>query len=334
MTSTKEVNANHLSIAMLAQGMKHKLRVHDKSERDAVLARGDLQFSQLNSGIGIHCSDLRVTKCASSTTDIHPCVSFNVLTHGRVDYSLGEHLYHFNVTDKPIVFVNLITSEQVFTRHLFSEQRVRKANVTIDKSTLFSRCETKEDREALMSLFAGRTGVFNMPFEDEYHVLAEQLIKEKLNPGLFHQLRAEQLALGFIGKCLTAMLSQTVVKSPMYTKPSTVVLDRPRGGDHQLETALNKLVEENSSLDNVAKQMGISVSTLQRKVKANYNMTTFEYVRNKRLEKARNAIIIDGVSIGEAAYTAGYQHAANFVTAFKKYFDMTPAQLRKKHHIE
>jgi len=85
------------------------------------------------------------------------------------------------------------------------------------------------------------------------------------------------------------------------------------------------------SLDEIAGALGVSVSTLQRKFKAAYGYTVIDYVRRRRLEIARSALLLDGISIGEAAYLAGYNHPSNFVAAFRKQFDVTPARLVRQH---
>ena len=335
LKANKVIESKDLSSVMAEQGMKHKLRLSRPEGAHVVLAKGDLQFSQFPSGVGVHCSDLKVKRRASSTTDIQPCVSFSILTHGRVDYSLGGQHYYFEAQKSPVIFVNVVTSEQVFTRHLYDNQRVRKANVSVDKSWLLSRCETPSDIKAINAIFNQKTCVYELPGDEEFSTLAEQLIYEKLTPGLTQQMMAEHIALKFIAKSLNILISDKSLQPEQYinTDSFTFKSSQIDTFDKKLESALDQLLDESMSLENVSKQLGISVSTLQRKVKANYNVTTFEYIRNKKLEKARNAIIIDDKSIGEAAYLAGNQHVANFVTAFKKHFDVTPAQLRKIHQV-
>ena len=85
------------------------------------------------------------------------------------------------------------------------------------------------------------------------------------------------------------------------------------------------------SLNTLAEENNISVSTLQRRFKSYCGITVNEYIRTSRLEQAKKSIITDGKSIGEAAYIAGYNHSSNFVTAFKRHFHTTPKELIKSH---
>jgi AraC-like DNA-binding protein len=47
------------------------------------------------------------------------------------------------------------------------------------------------------------------------------------------------------------------------------------------------------------------------------------------LLRARQALEQEGRSVGEAADIAGYTSAANFATAFKRHFGITPRQCRE-----
>ncbi|CAM5502008.1 AraC family transcriptional regulator OS=Stutzerimonas stutzeri OX=316 GN=CXK95_03430 PE=4 SV=1 [Stutzerimonas stutzeri] len=57
-------------------------------------------------------------------------------------------------------------------------------------------------------------------------------------------------------------------------------------------------------------------------------MTIFEYQRARRLLQARQALEREGISVNEAAWRAGYNSAANFATAFKRQFGISPRQVR------
>lgn len=60
-------------------------------------------------------------------------------------------------------------------------------------------------------------------------------------------------------------------------------------------------------------------------------MTVIDYMRQRSLEGARSAMMQEGLSLGEAAYLAGYKYPSNFVTAFRKQFPITPSELMKSH---
>jgi AraC-like DNA-binding protein len=77
-----------------------------------------------------------------------------------------------------------------------------------------------------------------------------------------------------------------------------------------------------------AREGGVSVNTLQRLFRAMHGTTVFEHLRAMKLQRAREALERDGVPVSEAAYRAGYTSAANFTTAFKRRFGVSPKNLR------
>ena len=58
-------------------------------------------------------------------------------------------------------------------------------------------------------------------------------------------------------------------------------------------------------------------------------MPVMEYMRARRLEKARLALERGEVGISGAAALAGYRSEANFATAIRRRYGLTPSDLRK-----
>jgi AraC-like DNA-binding protein len=53
-------------------------------------------------------------------------------------------------------------------------------------------------------------------------------------------------------------------------------------------------------------------------------------MRETRLQAARDAMDKDGLTIGQAAFLAGYSSPANFSTAFKRVFGISPSEARER----
>ena len=98
--------------------------------------------------------------------------------------------------------------------------------------------------------------------------------------------------------------------------------------------ALRELLDEGGadalSLAQIAARACISVNTLQRHFRAMWGTTVAQYLRERKLARARLALEVDGVSVTQAAWLAGYNSAANFATAFRRRFGMTPGQVRAR----
>ena len=82
------------------------------------------------------------------------------------------------------------------------------------------------------------------------------------------------------------------------------------------------------SLAALAAGFAISQSKLKQDFQRAFGASAREYLLERRLLIGRNAILRDGLSIAEAAYRAGYQHPANFTSAFTRHFGYPPSRLK------
>lgn len=82
------------------------------------------------------------------------------------------------------------------------------------------------------------------------------------------------------------------------------------------------------SLTVLARDAGMSVSTLQRHFKLLTGSTIVSYIRRCRLEVARLAMLEKGLSIAEAAFLSGYSNPSNFAVAYKRAFGSAPSSLK------
>ena len=77
-------------------------------------------------------------------------------------------------------------------------------------------------------------------------------------------------------------------------------------------------------MDDIAKACGLSTSALQNRFSEAFNITVKRYMRKRLLERAKRALGVEGRTIGEAAYEAGYNHTSNFVSAFTREYGLPP----------
>ncbi|MCC7250491.1 AraC family transcriptional regulator [Hyphomicrobium sp.] len=82
------------------------------------------------------------------------------------------------------------------------------------------------------------------------------------------------------------------------------------------------------TIETIARESGASVSSVQRHFKQQFGITVFEFIRRKRLEAARDALEVRGVTVAEAAWIAGYTSPSGFITAFKKTYGTCPGDIR------
>lgn len=82
----------------------------------------------------------------------------------------------------------------------------------------------------------------------------------------------------------------------------------------------------NLSVEMVASHLGISKSTIQRKVKSSVNKNLNQLIREYRLEKARKMIERHAGSLTDIAQATGFNSLSYFSYSYKKFFGVAPSQ--------
>ncbi|ACU61814.1 helix-turn-helix domain-containing protein [Chitinophaga pinensis] len=96
---------------------------------------------------------------------------------------------------------------------------------------------------------------------------------------------------------------------------------------------ITRLVEENLtnaiSLNQLARLAGRSVSSLRRDFISIYNMPPSRWIRQKKLERAKELLVNTDMTVTSICYTLGFESVAHFSRAFKSYFRYSPSGLRE-----
>ena len=90
------------------------------------------------------------------------------------------------------------------------------------------------------------------------------------------------------------------------------------------------LSNEDFSVEEIAKNLGVSRVQLYRKVKALLNVNVNDYILNTRLQKAKYLLQYEESTISEVAYAVGFSSPAYFSTVFKSKFGVTPKTFKEK----
>ncbi len=95
-------------------------------------------------------------------------------------------------------------------------------------------------------------------------------------------------------------------------------------------TMMENISENDLSVERIAGLMGISISTLYRKVKALTDLNSVEYIRLARLKKAAELLSEGNYRINEISYLVGFSSPSYFATSFQKQFGISPSQFIRK----
>lgn len=102
---------------------------------------------------------------------------------------------------------------------------------------------------------------------------------------------------------------------------------------------LNKYIEENLTnqslnIEMIANEMGMSNSSLYRKVKGLSNLSPVDFIRIVRLKKAIRLMQNGEKRISEIAYLAGFSSPAYFSSSFQKQYGKSPSDFLKEWDIK
>lgn len=83
-------------------------------------------------------------------------------------------------------------------------------------------------------------------------------------------------------------------------------------------------IDNPPGLGQLAREVGMSHTKLNRCFRKIYGTTVFQYLRNERLSLARQ-MLDSGLNVTETAYAVGYESISHFSQAFKKQFGIVPS---------
>ena len=97
---------------------------------------------------------------------------------------------------------------------------------------------------------------------------------------------------------------------------------------------MKKNIYSKLMLDDIAIFMGSNRSKLAATFKQVLGVGVFEWLRKQRMLKAKALLIHSELSIQEIGFEVGYENSANFSSAYKKQFGISPRQQRNLSKIE
>lgn len=294
--------------------------------RDKVM-QGQWSFQQFANGLSIHYGEVTELSDISVSVDLPAGLSFNLVFAGEVAFSLANCEYCLGREIKPIECSAFALSRaETMTRRLSSGMKLHKLNVFAELGWLQARCSGRRQTQELLDLFQHHGRLHR--WEPSARVLhaAGRILDAQLREGEIQAaLHGEAHAISLLSAFMDDLIYQSQQSAEGETTCTSVDFLR------RCQSIIEHSQAEELTLENVASLLNVSISTLQRRFKAAYGTTAIQYLRQQRLNRARKALLRDGLSIGEASYIAGYTHTANFASAFKKQFLLPPsAYVRQK----
>jgi AraC-like DNA-binding protein len=92
---------------------------------------------------------------------------------------------------------------------------------------------------------------------------------------------------------------------------------------------INEHLMDHITLEETAKECGMSLSCFQRAFKREVGMTFNKYVNTIRISKARQLLHENSKTMSEIAFACGYTNQYHFTRTFKRFSNMPPRSFRK-----
>ena len=100
---------------------------------------------------------------------------------------------------------------------------------------------------------------------------------------------------------------------------------------HSARTHLLKSLSVTPSMKELEKLTGTNSKHLNAAFKACAGTTVYEYLREERMKEAKSLLQQTHLAVQDVSHQVGFADSANFSTAFKERFGLTPRDFRKQH---
>ncbi|WP_111496786.1 helix-turn-helix transcriptional regulator [Marinobacter bohaiensis] len=280
---------------------------------EMVVARGRIHEVALPSGFRFTGSELDVFQTYSSLSRGHAPLLIVIVLEGRVGLSVGAVSRELCAGDALSLQLRPEFALEATQR---AGQRLKTLTLAFDPACLL---QAGPDSSTLTSIFKGiRKPVLTWSVPSALlmqldHCLDVQGVELQRN------LILEGLALQVVGQGLPEADSVGQANHSANAR------------EYQRLEAVRQTLEfaptRDYTLESLAQQAAMSASSLRSKFRSTFGVSVFDYLRRCRLELGRR-YLEQGFSVQQAAHRAGYRHATNFATAFRREYGVSPKALR------
>ncbi|MGO4291584.1 helix-turn-helix domain-containing protein [Chitinophaga sp. RAB17] len=194
---------------------------------------------------------------------------------------------------------NLYISLMFFLKDEFLQDFIKMANIKSVHTEEKVRILVKPVNERLLRFFESIEPYFNEP--------------ENIDAGLI-KIKILELLYDISGADKNLLQQLLQMKQPVRTE-------------------IPEIMENNYtnpvSLAELAYLSGRSLASFKRDFQSIYNVAPSEWIRNKRLAKAKEMLENTSMAVSDVCYTLGFENPAHFSRIFKEHFGYSPSNLRQ-----
>ena len=290
--------------------------------------RGAIGFEKIEEGLVLHYSNAEDLHDLRLEGETGPRLGVFVFLEGQVDASIGSFRIPMPVYDEqarhwsPVATFFSQQQNEKFVRQARKGVRLKKVTINISHDWLLTHLDPADPGYGAFKEFVSEH-LSHLSWTPSAHAigLAEQIIAAPKKSSLLHRLYITSRVYGLLEEAFQYF-------SERHFEPTAKAVD---GQDRQKLQAVEHYLSGQRghwvTADELARHTGMSQNSLQRLLSRTYGLSTSRFIRRFMLEKAREALERDALTIAEAAHIAGYSSPANFSTAFKREFGLSPKQV-------
>jgi AraC-like DNA-binding protein len=286
---------------------------------------GDFRITKtgIRSGFDICVTDCLVRQDIRFSVDDHPsvfCFSFGLSGESCSRYGIQRQSIEISAGKQGVFYC----PDPNGTGRLGADMSYRHVGIIISPERLLSYFESDlgsihPDLCSILEKDRDRPFCHIRTITPAMRVALQQLLNCPFS-GVTRKLFLESRAMELIAYQLQQMSDtrQLPATGDQYLHP------RDRKRTELARDILLSNLETPPGLGRLARDAGMSPPKLNRCFRKVYGMTVFEYLRNERLNRARE-MLGHGFNVTEAAYAVGYESISHFSQAFKKQFGTSPS---------
>lgn len=333
MMASSDGIVNRKQLLELTREVGRECQIIDKQyTNEKPIFNGQFNLVKLRDGLTLHSSDGYDDHNLTTQTQIKPRIGLMLFLNGQCDAYYGDRKVALGIKQKqkqtivPELVMVSVNRQETFSRDAQAGRYLKKIVVGIEPEWLEKGgFDGLDGYQRVLSFFKQHLAVERYLMTPQLRAIAEKILNPPDMQAFLKNLYIEGQTLEMVMEAFKMLTTNQQVLGSDKIHP----YERKR---------VNKVIEllESSaeikevSLNFLANEVGTTSNTLQRSFRHVMGMTVFDYLRSHKLTQAKNALENNQVNVLEAALLAGYSSAANFSTAFKRQFGVSPNQMRSK----
>ncbi|KAA9002574.1 helix-turn-helix transcriptional regulator [Affinibrenneria salicis] len=291
---------------------------------DMPLLFGSFNVIQLNRDLILHTADVVNLHNMKTQGLLNGAIKLAIVVNGIAHITYGDRLLHLGKA-QPASLMSL-TEPTLFSRNGKRDEYERTVSLTFSRDWLYGNLlDSVDDWQAIYDFTQTHLATHLWTPSRQALGIAWQILNTEACSTPLQRLYLESQCMMLIIEAFSSLTSQAQQNKEV---PGVTLRNHHRV--QQVRDMLESGAADQLTIAEIASNVSMSESTLQRHFRQTFNMTVFEYLRNCRLQRAMLAMQKEGIGIAQAASLAGYNSPANFATALRRVYGVTPGQVKDR----